>query len=92
MVDSADKERLETAKTELSLMLAEEELENASLLVLANKQDLPGSLDVAEISSALDLPALKDRQWTIFKASALTGEGLNDGLDWMVNSVQEKKK
>jgi ADP-ribosylation factor-like protein 1 len=43
------------------------------------------------VSEQLDLPALKDRQWTIFKASALTGEGLNDGLDWLVNSVAHRK-
>ena len=37
VVDSQDKNRLELAKTELHKMLAEEELKNAILLVLANK-------------------------------------------------------
>ena len=73
-------------------MLSEEELKGASLLVLANKQDLPTSLSVTEISETLGLSLLKDRQWTIYKASALNGEGLNEGLEWLVNSVQEKRK
>ena len=38
MVDSADRERISTAKAEISSMLQEEELLNISLLVLANKQ------------------------------------------------------
>lgn len=72
-------------------MLSEEELKNASLLVFANKQDVPGALTPAQVSEQLDLASLKDRQWTIFKASALTGDGLTEGLDWLVNSVSQKK-
>lgn len=37
VIDSADRERLEIAKQELDLMLQEEELRGAPVLVLANK-------------------------------------------------------
>jgi ADP-ribosylation factor-like protein 1 len=37
VVDSADRERVEIAKQELELMLQEEELKGAPVLVLANK-------------------------------------------------------
>ena len=37
-MDSADLDRVSTAKTELASMLQEDELRNAPLLVLANKQ------------------------------------------------------
>jgi hypothetical protein len=37
-VDSADRERLPTAKAELLAMLNEDELRDAKLLVFANKQ------------------------------------------------------
>ena len=40
VVDSSDKERVEIAREELQKMLAEEELKDAVLLVLANKQDM----------------------------------------------------
>eukprot|EP00297_Palpitomonas_bilix_P025249 CAMPEP_0113879084 /NCGR_PEP_ID=MMETSP0780_2-20120614/7038_1 /TAXON_ID=652834 /ORGANISM="Palpitomonas bilix" /LENGTH=63 /DNA_ID=CAMNT_0000865619 /DNA_START=474 /DNA_END=665 /DNA_ORIENTATION=- /assembly_acc=CAM_ASM_000599 len=63
-------------------MLSEEELDGASLLVFANKQDLPGAKTAAQISESLGLSGIKNRQWQIFKASALKGEGLNEGLDW----------
>jgi ADP-ribosylation factor-like protein 1 len=38
VVDSADRERLPTAKAELLAMLNEDELRDAKLLVFANKQ------------------------------------------------------
>lgn len=40
VVDSSDKERVETARDELQKMLSEDELKDAVLLVLANKQDM----------------------------------------------------
>ena len=36
-------------------MLEEEELKNAILMVLANKQDIPGCLSLAEVHKALGL-------------------------------------
>ncbi|KAI9350007.1 ADP-ribosylation factor family-domain-containing protein [Zopfochytrium polystomum] len=91
VIDSKDRDRLSVTKDELFAMLEEEELKNAALLVLANKQDLEGSMTVAEVSEALSLTDLKSRQWTIFKCSAMTGDGLTEGLDWLVNVVQGNK-
>lgn len=51
VVDSADKMRLETCKTELNVLLQEERLAGATLLVLANKQDVPGALSSKEIKN-----------------------------------------
>ncbi|KAJ3205620.1 Arf GTPase arl1 [Dinochytrium kinnereticum] len=87
VVDSADRERIGITKTELSQMLEEEELRTASLLVFANKQDVKGAMTAAEVAEELGLSDLKSRQWTIFKCSALTGDGLTEGLDWLVNAV-----
>ena len=75
MVDATDHARLETAAEELQAMLNEDELREAALLVFANKQDQPGVLGAAEISEALKLPSLKERSWSIFGCSAVTGDG-----------------
>merc|ERR1712139_469954 len=56
VVDSADRERLAVARQELQAMLDEEELKDAILLVLANKQVQTGALGAKEISEALGLP------------------------------------
>ena len=71
MVDSTDKERLEYSKQELDIMLQEEELKGAPVLVLANKQDLPGAMSEQEIFSGLGLTNIKARQWSMFKISAM---------------------
>jgi ADP-ribosylation factor-like protein 1 len=87
VVDSTDIERLGTAAEELSAMLGEEELRDAALLVFANKQDQPGAKGAGEISEALRLGELKDRNWSIMACSAVDGRGVNEGMDWLVVSL-----
>jgi ADP-ribosylation factor-like protein 1 len=86
VVDSTDIERLHTASEELSAMLNEEELKDAALLVFANKQDQPGAKGAGEISEALRLGELRDRNWSIVACSAVDGSGVNEGMDWLVVS------
>ena len=52
------------------------------IVVLANKQDLPQAMSVAEIHKALGLDALKNRTFQIFKVSALKGDGLEPVMEW----------
>lgn len=58
---------------------------------MANKQDMPGCLSVAEVHQALGLDALKNRTFQIFKTSAKKGEGLDQAMDWLSNALQVKK-
>ncbi|KAF5903270.1 voltage-dependent L-type calcium channel subunit beta-1 isoform X2, partial [Clarias magur] len=75
VVDSTDRERLTLTKDELYAMLAHEDLQNASVLVLANKQDMKNSMTAAEISQSLTLSSLTDHSWHVQACCALTGEG-----------------
>lgn len=68
-------------------MLNEEELREAALLVFANKQDQPGAKGAGEISEALKLGELRDRNWSIVACSAIDGKGINEGMDWLVVSL-----
>jgi len=90
VVDSADKERVKDARSELQLMLEEEELKGVALLVFANKQDLKGSMSATEVSEELRLTTIRNRQWSIFQTSALKGSGINEGLDWLVTVITSK--
>ncbi len=49
------------------------------LLVFANKQDQKGAMSEVEVSQALGLHAIKDRQWHICRSAATKGEGLSEG-------------
>lgn len=89
VVDSADTDRMGVSKQELVSMLEEEELKKAKLLVFANKQDLPNAMAVADVSKSLGLTALKNRSWQIFKTSALKGEGLEEGMEWLVEQLAQ---
>lgn len=86
VIDSTDVERLAIASGELRAMLDEEELRDAALLVFANKQDQPGARGAGEISEALKLGELKDRNWSIMACSAIDGRGVTEGMDWLVVS------
>ncbi len=90
VVDSTDTERLGIAKKELFAMLDEKELKDSILLVFANKQDMSTAMKVEEISEKLSLSKIKNRTWTIFKTSATTGQGIKEGLDFLVQSLQKK--
>ena len=91
VVDSTDVDRLDTTKEEFHAILDEDELKEALVLVFANKQDLPGALDEAKIAEALELHKIKSRTWTIFKTSAMKGEGLFEGLDWLAENLKNRR-
>jgi len=99
VVDSNDRDRLDesnghehSAKEELHHMLAEDELRDAVLLVLANKQDLPNAMSVNEVTSRLGLNQIRNRQWYIQATCATTGDGLYEGLDWLSDTLKQSSK
>ena len=62
------------------------------MLIFANKQDLCGALTFEQISEALELNGVEmsGRHWTIFGCSAMTGEGLAQGFDWLVEDISSR--
>ncbi|XP_074294014.1 ADP-ribosylation factor-like [Silene latifolia] len=90
VIDSNDRDRVIEARDELHKMLSEDELKDATLLVFANKQDLPNAMTVAEITDKLGLNSLRQRRWYIQAACATSGEGLYEGLDWLSSSISTK--
>merc|ERR1712014_172301 len=91
VVDSNDHDRIEDAREELHQMLGEDEMRDAAVLVIANKQDLPNSMTTSEVSEKLGLQSMRNRQWYIQSACATTGDGLYEGLDWMSRILSSKK-
>ncbi|KAG5471831.1 hypothetical protein LSCM4_03389 [Leishmania orientalis] len=89
VVDSNDRDRMRDAKAELDKMLVEDELRNATLLVFANKQDLPNAMSTTEVTEKLGLHTLRQRNWYIQGCCGTTAQGLYEGLDWL--SVNIKK-
>ena len=88
VVDSADRERIKEAGEELARALEADELRNATLLVFANKQDLPGAMPTAEVAERMKLSATaRNRKWWVQGCTATTGNGLYEGLDWVATNL-----
>jgi ADP-ribosylation factor-like protein 2 len=95
VVDSADVYRLELCRDELISVLQQERLAGATLLILANKQDVDGALSVERIAQILQLHDSnsahgKNRHWHILACSAVTGDGLREGMDWIVDDIASR--
>ncbi|KAJ1510499.1 ADP-ribosylation factor-like protein 2, partial [Coelomomyces lativittatus] len=65
VVDCADRLRLNDCKLQLQLLLQEERLAGASLLIFANKQDIPSALTTKDIIEALELSKIRSHHWNI---------------------------
>ena len=83
VVDSTDRTRFGVAKEELQKLLAEEALRDAKVLVLANKQDLPGAATTSEIEMSLGLSEHKKHDWLVQECSTAKVDGIYKGLDWI---------
>ncbi|XP_043376491.1 ADP-ribosylation factor-like protein 3 isoform X3 [Dermochelys coriacea] len=55
-------------------------------------QDLASAAPAAEIAEGLNLPTYRDRQWQIQACSALSGEGVQDGMNWICSQITSRKK
>jgi|UniRef100_A0AC35GP39 ADP-ribosylation factor-like protein 5B len=88
VIDSTDRKRLSIIREQMYKMLAHEDLAKASILVYANKQDVKGSMSAAEISNELNLTSVKSHQWQIQACCALTGAGIQKGLEWIASNIK----
>ncbi|KAI4887305.1 hypothetical protein NFI96_014690 [Prochilodus magdalenae] len=90
VVDSSDRERIEEAASELQALLQEDELRDAVVLVLANKQDLPKAMPIDEMTERLGLRTMSERPWYIQSTCAISGAGLYEGLDWLSDQISKQ--
>ena len=91
VVDSNDQDRIEDAAEELKKILAEVELKDCPVLVMANKQDLNGALTPNDVMEKMGMNQLQGRTLFVQGTSATTGQGLREGLDWMASALLKKK-
>ena len=87
VIDSNDFENFEGSKNQFYLLLKNEALKNAVLLIFANKQDLITSKKISELIQIYDFDNIKDHIWHIQPCSALTGEGLEIGIKWLSDQL-----
>jgi hypothetical protein len=56
--------------------------------VLANKMDLPKSLNHQALVEAMHLTSIPtDHAWKVMHCCGITGEGVSEGWDWLVDQL-----
>lgn len=94
VVDASDPCRFEEARTVLAQAVADAYLSTKPLLVLANKQDMPGAAPAHEIAAALGLTQLRDIQYNIMACTAKCSSSLtidpaiSTGLRWLLGTIE----
>lgn len=51
---------------------------------------MPKSLTLQQIREYLELDLIETRHWGIVACSAVTGEGLLEGIDWVVTDIASR--
>ncbi|XP_062340380.1 ADP-ribosylation factor-like protein 3 [Osmerus eperlanus] len=92
VIDSSDRKRFEETGQELVELLEEEKLGAVPLLIFANKQDLLTAAPASELAEGLNLHTIRDRVWQIQACSAVSTEGLQDGMTWVCKNISVRKK
>jgi signal recognition particle receptor subunit beta len=64
------------------------------LLIFANKQDSAGAKNADELTAAMGLQQMigNGRKWHVQGCSATSGEGINEGLSWLLQTYKEENK
>lgn len=92
VVDSSNFNRMEEAGKIIKDLLKIDELNEAILLVYANKQDDPKSLKPQELENRLNLKSILDREWYVQGSCGENGDGLYEGLNWLGEKINKKFK
>lgn len=91
VIDSSDRMRLVVVKDELDLLLQHQDLRRRRVPVLffANKMDCIDALSSVKIAAGLNLEKIENKPWQICSSNALTGEGLQNGVQWLTAQIRE---
>ncbi|XP_003476368.1 ADP-ribosylation factor-like protein 14 [Cavia porcellus] len=93
VVDSADKQRLEASRKEFKHILKNEHIKHVPVVILANKQDMPGALTAEDITRMFKVKQLcSDRNWYVQPCCAITGDGLTEGFRKLTGFVKSHLK
>ncbi|XP_004441757.1 PREDICTED: ADP-ribosylation factor-like protein 14 [Ceratotherium simum simum] len=93
VVDSTDKQRLEDSRREFEHILKNEHIKNVPVVLLANKQDVPGALSAEDITRTFNVQRLcSDRNWYVQPCCAVTGAGLIEAFGKLTTFVKSRMK
>lgn len=90
VIDSSDKMRLVVVRDELEILLKHPDMEKRQVPVLfyGNKIDCDDALSSVKLAAAVELEKIKNHPWQITSSNALTGEGIDEGVQWLIEQAR----
>lgn len=88
VVDAANETRLQEAKAAFEEVVNERHLAGVPVLLLANKKDLKNCVSKIELEERFHINSLHAHRCHVQPISAITGEGIREGIDWLVESLK----
>ena len=92
VIDSQDENNYEESKNQFHKVIKNSTLKNSTILIYANKQDLPGAKTIEQIIKDYQLDNIRNHSWKIQPSSATRGEGLIEGLKWLSEQLTFRGK
>lgn len=92
VVDSVDSSRFAEARSELESLLDANLLQGVPLVLLANKQDLPGAWPPLQVAEEMGLRKLQWNQWHVQGCCAVSGEGIPEAMVKLSEMVKQYRK
>lgn len=92
VIDSADHEKFETARSELHELVARPPLAGIPLLVLGNKNDLQGAAGVDELTEKLALSDIRGREVSVYSISAKNNNNVDVAMKWLIQRGKSKSR
>eukprot|EP00940_MAST-03C_sp_MAST-3C-sp2_P002891 g2891.t1 len=86
VIDAADPRRVPEAEKELRRLVGDKRLAGIPILLAANKQDLSAACEPQSIAKLVGAHNIHSRAFQTLGVSALTCEGLKEGVDWLVKA------
>ena len=90
VVDSTDRDRIDTAREELINAISDTDLTECPLLVYGNKQDKEGAMSIDDLTMTLEFDKLRSKNKFLEPCSAAKNEGIFEGLEKIVDVLIKK--
>merc|ERR1712070_110907 len=91
VVDSSDHDTIDEAAETMYSIFEDggEDLTDCPLLILCNKQDIPGAISAPDLAERFDLHnRVYERQYYCQATSGTSGDGCEDGLQWLAETLK----
>ncbi len=87
VIDYSDANRFKEAFTEFVRIIENPDANIRPILIYANKKDLYKVFEASKFATIFELRKLLKNPWKVVPCSAKTGEGLEEGLKWLVDNI-----